>query len=168
MFLFFWVIPYGGDRAHKQRPTQNPGENPVKTLFMCFFLYVLLSLPKLGSLGKSKLTETLFAPSPVTFTMLGPQLCVGCPLTKRFLWPLGSRGKRSLKIEKVGHGVKDTPCQLPQSACDCFSTFENSHKIGRSDMAENANAHFRVPKMCWRNLPQILNIKRLKRCESIR
>ena len=37
---FFRVIPYGGEKTHKQSPPPKSRDNPVKILFTCFFLCV--------------------------------------------------------------------------------------------------------------------------------
>ena len=44
---FFRVIPYGGEKTHKQNPPPPKSrDNPVEFMFTCFFLYVFLSLPR--------------------------------------------------------------------------------------------------------------------------
>ena len=40
VYVFFRVIPYGGEKTHKQNSPQNPRDNPVKILCKCFVLYV--------------------------------------------------------------------------------------------------------------------------------
>ena len=42
---FFRVIPFGGEKTHKQNSPQKSWDNPVKILFTCFFLYVFFFAP---------------------------------------------------------------------------------------------------------------------------
>ena len=45
---FFRVIPYGGEKTHKQNPPTKSRDNPVKILFTCFVLYVFFFAPHFG------------------------------------------------------------------------------------------------------------------------